>query len=296
MSFRDKTAYWRRALWHARQGGMGQVKSYLHRSTVERDEASLAGVRGSEGAWRGLGRGRHLIFREAAVDVAEPRNPQLRVGIIMDDFSAAAFSAEWSVVALRPDSWEQQLHDEALSFVVVESAWAGNAGLWRGKITGPAGPSAVFLELVDGCRAAGLPAIFWNKEDPPHYEDFLPAAKLFDHVFTTDANMLPRYRADLGHDRISVLPFAAQPRIHNPARPRHGWHARRSPSPECILRISTRTVGGRWSTCWERPLTRLRANARALRSFRGSWAGSRSISFPEFSRSMLWARCPISRC
>ena len=38
--------------------------------------------------------------------------------------------------------------------------------------------------------------------------------------------MLPRYREDLGHNRISVLPFAAQPRIHNPARPRHGWHAR----------------------------------------------------------------------
>jgi spore maturation protein CgeB len=226
MGFRDTTAYWRRALWHARQGGTGQVKSYLHRSTTERDEASLTGVRGAEGAWRGFGRGRRLIFREAAVGIAAPRNPQLRVGIIMDDFSAAAFSAEWSVVALRPDTWKQQLRDQALSFVVVESAWAGNAGLWRGKITGPEGPSAIFRDLVEACRAAGLPTVFWNKEDPPHYDDFLPAARLFDHVFTTDANMLPRYRSDLGHDRVSVLPFAAQPRIHNPARPRHGWHSR----------------------------------------------------------------------
>ncbi|NUU33220.1 glycosyltransferase [Arthrobacter sp. C9C5] len=205
---------------------MGQVKSYLHRSGSERDEASLAGVRGAEGAWRGLGRGRRLVFREASIGAGQPRNPQLRVGIIMDDFSAAAFSAEWTVVALRPDSWEVQLRDEALDFVVVESAWAGNAGLWRGKITGPAGPSSAFRELIAGCRAAELPAVFWNKEDPPHYEDFLPAARLFDHVFTTDANMLPRYRSDLGHSRVSVLPFAAQPRIHNPARPRHGWHAR----------------------------------------------------------------------
>ncbi|WP_459385133.1 CgeB family protein [Arthrobacter humicola] len=226
MSFRYKTAYWRRALWHARQGGMAQVKSYLHRSGAERDEASLSGVRGAEGTWRGLVPGRRLVFREAVVGVAEPRNPQLRVGIIMDDFSAAAFSAEWTVVALRPDSWKEQLRDEALDFVVVESAWAGNAGLWRGKITSPAGPSPVFRDFVEGCRAAGLPAVFWNKEDPPHYEDFLPAAKFFDHVFTTDSNMLPRYREDLGHNRISVLPFAAQPRIHNPARPRHGWHAR----------------------------------------------------------------------
>jgi spore maturation protein CgeB len=226
MGIRDRTAYWRRALWHARQGGMGQLKSYFHRSTSERDEASLAGVRGAEGAWRGFGRGRHLIFREAAIGVSQPRNPQLRVGVIMDDFSAAAFSAEWSIVALRPDGWEQQLRDEDLSFVVVESAWAGNGGVWRGKITGPAGPSTVFRDLVQACQASGLPAVFWNKEDPPHYEDFLPAAKLFDHVFTTDANMLPRYREDLGHGRVSVLPFAAQPRIHNPARPRHGWQAR----------------------------------------------------------------------
>lgn len=226
MALRDRTAYWRRALWHARQGGVTQVRSYLHRSGTERDEASLAGVRGAEGAWRGLGRGRRLIFREASVGAAEPRNPELRVGIIMDDFSAAAFAAEWTVVALRPDGWEAQLRNEELDFVVVESAWAGNGGAWRGKITGPDGPSGVFKELVSGCRAAGLPAIFWNKEDPPHYEDFLPAAKLFDHVFTTDANMLPRYHTDLGHDRVSVLPFAAQPRIHNPVRPRHGWHAR----------------------------------------------------------------------
>lgn len=226
MGIRDKAAYWRRALWHARQGGASQVKSYLHRSTADRDEASLSGVRGAEGAWRGLGPRRHLIFRGAPVDRGVPRNAEVRVGIIMDDFSAAAFAAEWNVVALSPEGWEQQLRDEDLSFVVVESAWAGNGGLWRGKITGPAGPSVSFHELLASCRSEKIPAVFWNKEDPPHYEDFLPAAKLFDHVFTTDANMLTRYRADLGHTRVSVLPFAAQPRIHNPVRPRHGWHAR----------------------------------------------------------------------
>ncbi|WP_259678269.1 glycosyltransferase [Arthrobacter oryzae] len=226
MTIQDRIAYWRRALWHARNGGMAQAKSYLHRSGTERDEASLAGVRGAEGTWRGFGRGRHLVFREASTPGPAATAPQLRVGIIMDDFSALAFSCEWSVVALRPDSWEQQLRDEKLSFVAIESAWAGNNGLWRGKITGPAGPSAVFRDMIQACRTAGLPTVFWNKEDPPHYDDFLPAAKLCDHVFTTDENILPRYRTDLGHNRVSVLPFAAQPKIHNPVRPRHGWHAR----------------------------------------------------------------------
>lgn len=226
MTLRNRAAYWRRALWHVRQGGVRQAKKYLHRSGVERDEASLSGLRGAEAAWRGLGRGRRLVFREATPAATEPRSPQIRVGIVMDDFSALAFSFEWTVVPLRPDTWAQQIRDENLSFVLVESAWAGTEGLWRSRITGPGGPSGIFRELVGGCRASGIPAVFWNKEDPPHYDDFLPAARLFDFVFTTDANMLPRYEEDLGHNRVAVLPFAAQPRIHNPARPHHGWHAR----------------------------------------------------------------------
>ncbi|THJ64991.1 glycosyltransferase [Arthrobacter echini] len=221
-----RVAYWRRAFWHARRGGLQQVRSYLHRSSPERDEAELAGVRGAEGVWRGLGRRRRLVFRASAVAGSAPRRPELRVGIIMDDFSAAAFASEWTVIAIDPRSWQAQLDQEELDLVVVESAWSGNGGLWRGKITGPAGPGQELVQFTAGCRAAGIPCVFWNKEDPPHYEDFLPAARLFDHVFTTDVNRVAAYHADLGHERVSVLPFAAQPAIHNPVRPRHGWHAR----------------------------------------------------------------------
>src|SRR5699024_10059801 len=34
--------------------------------------------------------------------------------------------------------------------------------------------------------------------------------------------LLPRHREELGHDGIAVLPFAAQPAVHNPIRPQHG--------------------------------------------------------------------------
>ena len=68
--------------------------------------------------------------------------------------------------------------------------------------------------------------MFWNKEDPPHYEDFLECARLFDVVLTTDVNKVPDYHRDLGHQRVGVLPFAAQPAVHNPARPQNGFHSR----------------------------------------------------------------------
>jgi hypothetical protein len=58
--------------------------------------------------------------------------------------------------------------------------------------------------------------VFWNKEDPPNFNLFLPLAKLFDYVFTTDVDCIPRYQKAMPHKQIAVLPFAAQPCLHNP--------------------------------------------------------------------------------
>lgn len=60
--------------------------------------------------------------------------------------------------------------------------------------------------------------MFWNKEDPPHFDDFLETAKLFDVVFTSDSRLIPAYREALGHDRVEALAFAAAPALHNPIR------------------------------------------------------------------------------
>jgi hypothetical protein len=68
--------------------------------------------------------------------------------------------------------------------------------------------------------------VFWNKEDPAHHQDFLDAARLFDHVVTTDASLVDAYRAALGHDSVGVLPFAAQPALHNPVRAGRGHQER----------------------------------------------------------------------
>ncbi|MFP5018929.1 DUF3880 domain-containing protein, partial [Paenarthrobacter ureafaciens] len=154
------------------------------------------------------------------------RREDLTVGVILDDFSAKAFAYEWNVVFLEKDSWLQQLQDQAIDFVFIESAWKGNNGSWQYQLTGPNGPKPEFLNLLRWCKENGVPTVFWNKEDPPHFEDFLPAAREFDFVFTSDENKLPAYFEALGHDRVAVLPFAAQPAIHNPVRPAHGRHAR----------------------------------------------------------------------
>ena len=113
----------------------------------------------------------------------------------------------------------RQIEASAPAFLLVESAWVGNEGLWRGLIVhNQSLDTNPLRDLVEHCRTKGIPTVFWNKEDPPNFDFFVAAAKLFDVIFTSDADCIPHYREVCGHDRIHAMPFAAQPRIHNPGR------------------------------------------------------------------------------
>ncbi|MDQ0865776.1 glycosyltransferase [Arthrobacter globiformis] len=217
----------RKFLWHLRTGGPRQVRMWLEREAQEAGHRKLETVRGAEGAWTGRGSKRRLKFRPALVsELAELSSQRPRVGVILDDFSALALGFEWDCVHLSPHTWQDELTEQSVDFVFAESAWQGHKKLWAGKIAGQDHSDSALAELAAWCRDSGVPTVFWNKEDPPHYDDFLNAAKLFEYVFTSDANMLNAYQRDLGHDRVDVLPFAAQPALHNPVRPKHGWHER----------------------------------------------------------------------
>lgn len=202
----------RRAFWHLRHGGVPQVRRWWARRNVPRPRTFDAVV---------LPDGR-VTFDPWPIPDRAPTRPGLRVAVVLDDFSRLAFAFEWQQVEVTPDDWRAVLEAEPVDLLFVESAWAGNGGAWRYQVTSPQGPKPAFVEMVAWCREHGVPTVFWNKEDPAHYDDFLPAARLFDHVFTTDVNRVPAYRADLGHDRVGVLPFAAQPAIHSPVRPSGG--------------------------------------------------------------------------
>ncbi|MCU1512284.1 MAG: hypothetical protein JWO34_2124 [Arthrobacter sp.] len=217
----------RKFLWHLRSGGPQQVQMWLARESAEAGHRKLETVRGAEAAWVGRGKKRRLKFRPAEIKPRGRAGQSPRAAVILDDFSATAFGAEWDCLQLSPADWREQMAESTPDFLFVESVWSGPHGRWAGKIAGPdhSGPS-VLRELTTWCRENGIPTVFWNKEDPPHYDDFLGAARLFDYVFTSDSGRVEAYVRDLGHNRVDVLSFAAQPTIHNPVRPRFGWHER----------------------------------------------------------------------
>ena len=165
---------------------------------------------------------------------------------VLDEFSLSAFGYEWDQVEVTPSTWRTLLEEQPVDLLFVESAWHGNHDAWQFHLTGPSAPRPAFVELVQWCRAHGIPTVFWNKEDPAHYADFLDSARLFDHVFTTDSTRIEQYRRDLGHERVDVLPFAAQQSIHNPVRPATGATSR---SPARTSPTSTPSAGNSWTSC-----------------------------------------------
>ena len=174
--------------------------------------------------WSTLARqtAKELSSSFAAAEAAAPEGNSLRqvtVGLIADTFTTEGLRPEVLVNELHPDQWREQVLDRPIDVLFVESAWEGRDGQWRQKVGyydderfGP------LRELVDYCRENSIPTIFWNKEDPVHFNRFRRTAAIFDHVFTTDANCLREYGADTETQTrtIASLPFYAQPKLHNP--------------------------------------------------------------------------------
>ena len=137
----------------------------------------------------------------------------LKIACILDNFSFSSFSMECEFKQLTPEGWRREIEQFSPHVFFAESAWRGKDDKWGAKV----GHNAKELrDIIDWCREKNIPTIFWNKEDPVHFNSFLTTASLFNYVFTTDIDCVGCYKRDLGHDRVYYLPFACQPQVHNP--------------------------------------------------------------------------------
>lgn len=148
---------------------------------------------------------------------SHPPARDVRVATILDEFSHRAFSPEWNQMALTTSAADEQLVTTRPDLLFVESAWEGNGGAFRYDLSHYATRQhSPLRDILGAATRAGIPTVFWSKEDPVHFDTFLAAAGAFDWIFTSDAERIEAYRRRLGTDRVAALPFAAQPRIHNP--------------------------------------------------------------------------------
>ncbi len=139
---------------------------------------------------------------------------------VLDTFTKSCFAPEFNIISPTPDNWKKVLETQNVDAIFVESAWHGNDNSWESLTSSYGGAKKLEMlqKLLTNGKKKGIPSIFWNKEDPVHFARFVDTARLFDFVFTSDAEMIPKYQEKLGHRNIFALPFAAQHKIHNPIR------------------------------------------------------------------------------
>jgi hypothetical protein len=152
-----------------------------------------------------------------------PGLEELRVAAILDEASEACLAPECRLdTGFGPGEWRERLEAQPPHLLLVESAWAGNGGSWAGALAPhPDSPQVglpALRELLAWCRERGIPSAFWATRDPLGFDRFAAAAALCDHVFSVDSDRIDAYRElpGVAAGTVSALPFAAQPRLHNP--------------------------------------------------------------------------------
>lgn len=156
-----------------------------------------------------------------SVDVLEePEIPDTRLRCfgVIDPFTRSCLAPEVQLDASHgPDDWQDAITRRRPDFAFVESAWNANFGRWQYRI---AAYQKKFHDsvgdLIDYAGKNDIPTVFWNKEDPFHFDRFLHNAKRFDLIVTTDESCVQRYKDAGIKGKVMALPFSAQPALHNP--------------------------------------------------------------------------------
>ncbi|MCY6370532.1 glycosyltransferase family A protein [Clostridium ganghwense] len=139
--------------------------------------------------------------------------PNVKAACILNDFSFLCFKYECNLIPLNPYNWENALTSTKPDFLLVESVLHGSNEKWFQSFEKKASP---LKNLIKWCKEHNIPTIFWNTEDPIHFNKYIEAAKLFEYIFTIDSAYIKKYKEYIVHDNIYPLPLGVQPRIYNP--------------------------------------------------------------------------------
>lgn len=154
---------------------------------------------------------------------AEPAaHHPLRIALIADEMTEKNFGSFAQVISLTPQNWYRQMEEHHPDLLLCESAWHGRDGCWDYRIHRNKrllfDNRTALKRILRYCAAAGLKTFFWNKEDPVFFDDpvnsFSDTATLFDQVFTTAAECIPRYQS-MGCS-AELLMFGFSPQLFYP--------------------------------------------------------------------------------
>ena len=131
--------------------------------------------------------------------------------------------------ACSPSTWRAELAAQPVDLLFVESAWIGNGGAWRYRLTGTSAPRpGVRRARRSACRERGRADGLLEQGGPGPLRGLPRDRGRSSTTSSPPTPTVPRpLPGRLGHDRVGVLAFAAQPAVHNPVRSGTAGHQHR---------------------------------------------------------------------
>ncbi|MGQ9008301.1 glycosyltransferase family protein [Bacillus stercoris] len=143
---------------------------------------------------------------------------ELKIAAILDEFSYECFKHDAEILRLSKTDWETEIIEFDPHFVFVESCWQGNDGDWQYEVANlhKNNHRTALKKLTEFCKSKKIKTVFWDKEGYENFEFFKTAASYFDYIMTADENTIESFKDVSSKNEVGILPFAAQPKIHNP--------------------------------------------------------------------------------
>jgi hypothetical protein len=138
----------------------------------------------------------------------------MRVGIICDKFLWDLYKDVAKLEYVSPNTPFENL--DGIKFLFVTTAWTGLNNDWIGLAKDGSAKRKAAEGFIEYCNTKRIPVVFYSKEDPPHYNDYVSLAKLCSIVFTTCQEVVDKYKVDCGHNKVYPLRFGCNPVEHNP--------------------------------------------------------------------------------
>lgn len=214
---------------------LARLKSSVDRVDSELDEYYLAGNGGAASAENqtsarmgsGISMNRESMARDLLIQMASSlpesngthhfEKIPLVAGLITDEYMFNFYKDVFQeAVYLSPNNYQEVLDEYAPDVIIYVTCWKGMENEeWKG-VKFREKPMQALDGILDYAQRNSKTTIFQSIEDPSNFEYFLPVAKKFDWVFTSDADVVDDYKQELGHERVAYGEYGANPSVNNP--------------------------------------------------------------------------------
>jgi glycosyltransferase involved in cell wall biosynthesis len=141
----------------------------------------------------------------------------LNIAIITDLFMFNFYKDTFEkVYYLSPDNYDEILSSKRIDILLYVTCWKGiNFDEWKG-IKFRDKPSNAFEKIIELARFYKAKIVFQSIEDPSNFDYFIPIAKKFDYIFTSDIDCIDKYINECNHKNVFYAEYGINPHLHNP--------------------------------------------------------------------------------